>query len=98
MMCHTMGLPPIGSIGFGRTSLASRILVPCPPQRMIAFMDSFSYWNNAHQSNCDLSFVGSAPFGRHTEKGTGHFSAPRAGRLGGPLRDASKPLDASGQE
>src|SRR6266568_9033197 len=38
MMCQTIGFPPIGSIGFGRSSLASRIRVPCPPQRMTAFM------------------------------------------------------------
>src|SRR5687768_3835698 len=34
MMCHTTGLSPIGSIGFGSVSLTSRMRVPWPPQRM----------------------------------------------------------------
>src|SRR5437763_16110896 len=37
MMCHTMGRLPMGSIGFGSSSLASRMRVPRPPQRMTAF-------------------------------------------------------------
>src|ERR1035437_665663 len=40
MICQTIGFPPIGSRGFGRTSLASRIRVPMPPQRIIAFIMS----------------------------------------------------------
>src|ERR1041384_6234518 len=34
MMCHTIGRFPIGSIGLGSTSFASRIRVPWPPHRM----------------------------------------------------------------
>jgi len=36
-MCHTIGLPPTGSMGFGSISPASRIRVPCPPHRIAVF-------------------------------------------------------------
>ena len=35
MICHTIGCSPIGTIGFGRSSVTSRSLVPFPPQRII---------------------------------------------------------------
>src|SRR3989344_730619 len=38
MMCHRMGLPPISTIGFGRTAVSSLMRVPYPPARMTAFM------------------------------------------------------------
>src|SRR3990172_8611044 len=38
MMCHTIGLSPMGNIGLGSNSLTSRIRLPCPPHRMTAFM------------------------------------------------------------
>jgi hypothetical protein len=34
-----MGLSPMGSMGFGKSSLASLMRVPMPPQRMTAFMN-----------------------------------------------------------
>src|SRR2546421_8379981 len=33
MMCHRIGLFPIGTIGLGRSSVSSRMRVPSPPQR-----------------------------------------------------------------
>src|SRR5439155_3216 len=33
MMCHSSGRSPTSTIGFGRYSVPSRILVPIPPQR-----------------------------------------------------------------
>src|SRR5215469_5983314 len=34
MMCQRMGLPPTSTSGFGRYSVSSRSLVPCPPHRI----------------------------------------------------------------
>ena len=44
-----MGLYPNGSIGFGVDSVSGLILVPSPPQRMTAFVDSLA----------NLSFIAS---------------------------------------
>src|ERR1700730_4970636 len=38
MMCQRIGRPPTSTIGLGRNSVSSRRRVPCPPQRMMAFM------------------------------------------------------------
>jgi len=35
-MCQTIGCGPIGTIGFGRSSVTSLMRVPIPPQRIIA--------------------------------------------------------------
>src|SRR6218665_3473930 len=34
MMCHRMGIPPISTIGFGRTAVSSPMRVPRPPARI----------------------------------------------------------------
>src|SRR5690606_8738502 len=39
MMCQRIGLPPISTIGLGRTALSSLMRVPNPPARMTAYMD-----------------------------------------------------------
>src|SRR3989344_3635873 len=36
MICHRMGFPPIGSMGLGKFSPASRMRVPWPPHKMTA--------------------------------------------------------------
>jgi hypothetical protein len=38
MMCQSIGLPPISTIGFGLMDVSSLIRVPSPPARMTAFM------------------------------------------------------------
>jgi len=38
IMCHRTGFPPISTIGLGRNSVSSLILVPKPPARITAFM------------------------------------------------------------
>ena len=38
MMCQRIGLPPISTIGLGRTSVSSLSRVPRPPARITAFM------------------------------------------------------------
>ena len=38
MMCQSTGLPPISTIGFGRRSVSSLILVPMPPAKMTTFI------------------------------------------------------------
>ena len=37
MMCQRIGLPPISTMGFGRTEVSSEMRVPSPPARMTAF-------------------------------------------------------------
>src|ERR1700736_6939282 len=37
MMCHSIGLPPISTIGFGRSDVSSLSRVPDPPARMTTF-------------------------------------------------------------
>src|ERR1700704_256335 len=37
MMCQSIGLPPISTIGFGRYSVSSRMRVPRPPQSSTTF-------------------------------------------------------------
>src|SRR4249919_2948410 len=37
MMCQRIGLPPISTIGFGRTSVSSANLEPSPPARIPTF-------------------------------------------------------------
>ena len=37
MMCQRIGLPPISTIGFGRTDVSSASRVPRPPARITAF-------------------------------------------------------------
>jgi dTDP-4-amino-4,6-dideoxygalactose transaminase len=38
MMCHSIGLPPISTIGLGRTVVSSLSLEPNPPARITAFI------------------------------------------------------------
>jgi hypothetical protein len=38
MMCHSIGLPPISTIGFGRTAVSSLSREPKPPARITAFI------------------------------------------------------------
>ena len=38
MMCQRIGLPPISTIGFGRTVVSSLSRVPMPPARMTVFI------------------------------------------------------------
>src|SRR4051794_22511364 len=38
MMCHRIGLPPISTIGLGRTVVSSLRRVPNPPARMTVFI------------------------------------------------------------
>src|SRR5262245_33523733 len=42
MMCHTIGLPPTGTIGLGRSPAALPRRVPNPPQRSRTFISSWS--------------------------------------------------------
>src|SRR6478609_11759047 len=37
MMCQSIGLPPISTIGFGRTAVSSLSREPKPPARITAF-------------------------------------------------------------
>ena len=39
-MCHRIGLPPISTIGFGRSAVSSDRREPRPPARMMAFNDA----------------------------------------------------------
>src|SRR4030067_1683873 len=43
-----MGLPPISTIGFGRTTVSSLILVPMPPASRITFILRVSLADKAH--------------------------------------------------
>src|SRR5665213_790028 len=38
MMCHRIGLPPISTIGLGRTAVSSLRREPKPPARITAFI------------------------------------------------------------
>src|SRR5690349_9682245 len=38
MMCQSIGLPPISTIGFGRATVSSDSREPRPPARMTAFI------------------------------------------------------------
>src|SRR5205823_9187672 len=38
MMCHKIGLPPISTIGFGRTAVSSLRRVPRPPANIMTFI------------------------------------------------------------
>src|ERR1700687_1119647 len=38
MICQRIGLPPISTMGLGRDTVSSEILVPRPPARMTAFI------------------------------------------------------------
>lgn len=40
MMCHSIGLPPISTIGFGRTAVSSLSREPNPPAKITAFTRS----------------------------------------------------------
>jgi len=40
MICHRIGLFPMGRSGLGSSSFASRMRVPCPPHKMTAFIAS----------------------------------------------------------
>src|SRR5437016_5400590 len=43
MMCQRIGSPPISTIGFGFSAVASCNRVPRPPARMTTFMAASSY-------------------------------------------------------
>jgi hypothetical protein len=49
-MCHKIGLPPISTIGFGRTEVSSLIRVPSPPARITAFIDLILHYKSAFGS------------------------------------------------
>jgi len=40
MMCQRIGIPPISTMGFGRSEVSSLNLLPSPPARMTAFISS----------------------------------------------------------
>ena len=60
MMCQRIGLPPISTIGFGRTSVSSLIRVPRPPARMTAFMRADPSEPSSATLN-DRDFASTAP-------------------------------------
>src|SRR5689334_12094175 len=43
MMCQSIGLPPISTIGFGLTRVSSLNLDPTPPARITAFIEKSSF-------------------------------------------------------
>src|SRR5438876_12405110 len=57
MMCQTIGRFPIGNIGLGRSALASRMRIPCPPQRMTVFIECANYRRCAavREGDCQTS-------------------------------------------
>src|SRR5690606_5488522 len=58
MMCQTMGLPPIGTIGLGRVSDTSRRRVPRPPQRISAFIGVSSFRSDCQDAAESIGFFG----------------------------------------
>ena len=44
MMCQRIGIPPISTIGFGRTLVSSLSRVPIPPARMTVFIEASVPW------------------------------------------------------
>ena len=67
MMCHSIGRPPISTIGFGRTVVSSESLVPSPPARITVFMTADHPTMTAVPPVNDLpSMIASHPIWYHT--------------------------------
>src|SRR3954453_7398175 len=47
MMCHRIGIPPISTIGFGRSDVSSPRRVPSPPARITACTRTSFEWAQA---------------------------------------------------
>src|ERR1700679_3256486 len=60
-MCQITGLPPISTIGLGRTAVSSAIRVPRPPARITAFIsyspkEQFIAKEKPHQTRRRLNY------------------------------------------
>src|ERR1700734_124842 len=47
-MCHKIGIPPISTIGFGRTTVSSESRVPTPPAKITTFIARPAFIQDGH--------------------------------------------------
>src|SRR3954451_1980222 len=77
MMCQSIGLPPISTMGFGRTVVSSARRVPRPPARITAFIGAESSTSTVGRLMSDLSNA-SAPTYDVAVVGLGRVGLPLA--------------------